>query len=241
MLKNTLAATALLTTVLISVSTNAANVVFGDSVSLNGWELFPPAPELTWLEVDSVDLSALPQFDSSLGTLTGVTLSIVGGLDYGMDVYGYDTNDDSLENSMQGDAVVAVTAEVPASGGPIVAPYMTAGTSVFCMEEAYSGPCFDFTEESADVDISEEFTGSDMAAFIGSGDLSAVDVNLLLALNLFSSDNILEPESSIFVEFYGDVVVSYDYSITPVPLPAAFWMMGSALAGLAGIKRLRRS
>jgi hypothetical protein len=42
----------------------------------------------------------------------------------------------------------------------------------------------------------------------------------------------------IFNEFYN---VQTTYSISPVPLPAAAWLFISAIAGLAGAKRLSRS
>ncbi|MCU0588420.1 MAG: choice-of-anchor E domain-containing protein [Syntrophobacteraceae bacterium] len=74
-------------------------------------------------------------------------------------------------------------------------------------------------------------TGSDLAPFMGSG-----SVQFLLNANSFDSVSVTGGRSfSIATSYEGSVRVAYDYA--PVPIPGAAWLLGSGVAGLAGLRR----
>lgn len=80
MLKTVFAASLLMVSSVVAVNTNAANMIYSQAAELRGDELFTPQDILSWVAVGSHDLGELSQFDTSIGVLNSVTLSIVGSL-----------------------------------------------------------------------------------------------------------------------------------------------------------------
>ena len=73
----------------------------------------------------------------------------------------------------------------------------------------------------------------DLAAFVGSGQLPFHLIANQFALALPGGGNY--SNAGIDTAINGTVTAQYDY--TPVPIPAAVWLLGSGLVGLIGISR----
>lgn len=86
----------------------------------------------------------------------------------------------------------------------------------------------------------QQFGGSPFAA----GDFVSSAGNYAFADDLVGSVTAGSPFSlSILTQIIHDSagdVTSFDAQITPVPLPASIWLLGTALAGFAGLRRKRR-
>lgn len=84
--------------------------------------------------------------------------------------------------------------------------------------------------------MTETYTGADLAAFTGSGDLGNIDVGLLIGLDSFTFDNLIDSSIYLGADFDGVAIISYEF-MSPVPVPAAAWLFGSALIGLGFLKK----
>ncbi len=211
-----------------------------DPVVLVGSESFNfPDPGSLFVP-DSINLVDLDQFDPTIGTLTSVTLSIMGDLFYSASSGVFATViDDSQDHQIDTIIEVGIGAGVPLSGVFSLIPSQTVFDDVSCSGAAGDIiACFGDASDSVMIDVNSIFSGADLAAFIGLGDLGALSLDLLAGPNSFSSVNLTGASVDIDVlTFDGKVSVEYDYS--PVPLPAAAWLFISGLASLF-IPKVRR-
>jgi len=243
MFKNKLKIVALLVGSLAVTGVNAANLSYSTNIYGLAFEFFTPDDTSNWnkwLEIDSISLSGLPQFNPATGTLTAATLTIGDGSDawsYSTSVMGLDVVDESLDNSMDASSWVSISAYFP-TGGP-AAVYESLPDSVSCNGEAGFGLCGEFTDNTDNIMQSSTYTDADLAHFIGAGTLEDITVGMFVALTSFNSDNVVDPFADIWSEFDGVVSVEYEYTVAPVPLPAAVWLFGSGFLWIVAVSRRR--
>ena len=209
-------------------------VLVGDGTSFNQSE-----PGILHVP-DSINLVDLDQFDPTMGTLTSVTLSIMGDLFYSASSGDFaDIIDANQDHQIDTFIEVGIGTGVPLSGGFSLTPSQTVFANVSCSGAAGDPfACFGDALGSVMIDVNSIFSDADLAAFIGLGDLGALSLDLLAGPNSFSSVNLTGASVDIDL-FTFDGVVSVEYEFSPVPLPAAAWFLISGLASLF-IPKIRR-
>lgn len=194
-------------------------------------------------------LISVSQFDPSLGAL----LSVEFQLDATMTTSAFATNDgdfyvgwDKLqyEFSLVGDTGYSSVAISADDGDPVrvVGSGTPDGTFALFSEYAQITGQENWTYAGPTLTDSATFLEAALAAFIGTGDLNFFLTTLNLdALSVAGLQTGGQPNPAPFglsTNILSNVMVTYDY--TPVPIPAAVWLLGSGLAGLVGARRRRR-
>lgn len=185
------------------------------------------------------------QFDGSLGALQSATFELHAVMDTSAfaindgDFYmGWDKLIYTL--SLVGDAPYASVA-IAADGGAQRVMGSGPPGSVFntsSRERIIGQP--DFTRNGPSLTASDAFVELPLAAFIGNGNLSfflTTQNEDEVSVAGYQTGGMPSPAPIGLRTFINaEVVVTYDY--TPVPVPAAAWLLGSAL-GLLGVVRRR--
>lgn len=189
-------------------------------------------------------VTGLQQFDPALGTLTGVSFVVsMGAFSFDAELLG----DPMIDASFTGEFEGSMQADLLYSNGTssIVLDLIPAGISLYC-EGDHPDLCEDSISDSYDFSIDSlviprtvgEFMPADI---IGTGNVT----NLSLAINTLGF-SFLENSGLDFTQVTGlaeisdaTVTVTYDYAV--VPVPAAVWLFGTGLIGLAGIARRKRT
>ena len=198
----------------------AATVSFSDSIA---------SQPTAWNETLSIS-----QFDTGLGNLTGVTITLTGSV----------TGDANAESLDGGPAIIVLelSSMISASTASLgnLASVLPLASTTF-MATAYDGT-IDFAPGSGVTNsgltavdsTSATLTGGDMAEFIGSG---MVDIELAAtgAANASGAGNLITQFSN-FASATLDVTYTYD-EIAAVPLPASGVLLLAALGGIAGARR----
>lgn len=221
----TLAATVGLASALIPAAANAATISFTDSV---------PVTNTNWTE--SITLN---KFDSSLGTLTGVTFELIGEV----------SGQASYESLDSAPAVISLnlqaTIELDGSG-------LGLGTIVQVL------PVANVTDNASDFDGTIDFGGTSGGTFTGLNQADS-DVGGIAPANFalfiggpgdtFSLDveangsSIGSGAGNLITQFStnasAEVTVTYTYTSNEIPEPATLALIGAGLAGI-GVARSRR-
>jgi len=216
---------------LMASSANANTVsfstpdVFFSFTNLNGPVFFLDGADVPFQA--SYVLDSLSQFDGSLGTLTGATISITGDLTVNtfLDA-GFDAPDISLPHGLDATYSISVGAQ-------------TQTTTVSCSAGAFALPCINDVTNTTFINTSSAFSGVGLAGFTGNGNLAGFGVDLLLTLDGFNLDNIDGPALDFEIDF-ANTTVTVDYQYSAVPVPAAVWLFASGLIGLAAPAMRRR-
>ena len=221
---------ALLITGVFSGAASAATVSFTEFYSESGGTGFGPF-DTGFLAGFGTPLDALPQFDPSMGTLTSVTLSYEGSLTLDAIFSAGPQSDPGSPSEAFADYVGGVGLAVPIGASLTLQADSLFSDTVGC----FIDPGMDFCDEGSGLDdavaSSVMFTGSDMDAFIGTGSLEELRLELLAGLDFeMFLENFDDAFLEVNVDFVGEVTVEYEYA--PIPVPGAVWLFGSALLGL---------
>lgn len=209
---------------LMASGASAASVTYTDSVGLS-------ATNFSGLTL------SVPQFDGSLGVLQSIDFTLNGLVEGVAEV----ESRDALPAVINLDLGAEITASTTAIN--ILAVVLPVASETF-NATAFDGS-IDFGGTSgvtygalsASDSDTRTLTGSDMAEFIGAG---SVDI-FLAATGQSSATGPGNVISSFTTDAGGDIEVTYNFDdpTTPIPLPAAGWMLIAGLAGLSFVKRRR--
>lgn len=232
---------ALLLLMAVSSSSQAAVFTYTEGYSVVGNTSYTEnyySPVLG--HVSGTSLSTLPQFDTSQGSLESVTISINGSLSF--DSYFQAQGNSNPSAYINANASFNIGVGVRSwVGGTFQEAFDLQNHSMSCSGNTGSSSCNSWETNSFNVNTSIMFTGTDVDDFIGSGDLGTSS-SLGLYANLNSPIHLHNLNRAFLninpIQFDGDITV--EYSTSAVPVPAAVWLFGSALAGL-GFTRKSKS
>jgi hypothetical protein len=226
-----LLAGALLSAIVVAGTGAAQAALISYSGGLTGNSTDPyPNPLQSPLSSDgSISLNL---FNSSLGTLNSVTIDLSSLFTYGT----------RFENSSPNSAS-SVTKNISQRLmiGSLLDTDLVNYNRIWNVAKAdgtvdYSGTSgFTTIESAGQTNYHATLIGPALASYIGSG-------NLLYGVysNATFSGGFTGGNGSFLntQQFVTNATVTYDY--TPTPIPAAFWLLGSGLLGLAGLRKRRQ-
>lgn len=218
---------------LLSLPATAATVSTSVVVPvISGSGYTPPTP-----------VTGLAQFDPSNGTLTGIEFGLqVSSYDMALSLASWDDpGTGALFQSALLQSQISVNVALPGGGGLLFASTSFNG-SIFNEFDSISAVGVAGSPESTDATATLISHGL-FSDFIGTGNVS------ILGLGVFSFgfpgmvtlDDGTETDGQPSLDSFnvGPSTMSITYTYTPavVPLPATMWLLGSALLGLAGLRR----
>lgn len=222
-MRNVLVAASVLA--LIAGSASAATVIYTSSTPSPN-TVSPITGQL--LSFSALALT-LPQFDATIGTLTMVTLNWTGSISGTATV----TKGPRAGRVFSASVSAFLEGTGPSSLSMDVTPTddLITSATVFAANEVKS-----YTVAATDT-LEQMFTSADgeFAAFLGTGDVSY----LFDGFNFSGSSQ--QGNAAVSSSTFGsmDVVVTYTYDTTVIPVPAALPLLASAF-GVLGLMRLRR-
>ena len=190
-----------------------------------------------------IPTTGLAQFDPANGTLTGITFSLdVSNYEV---TFSLDSWDDPQTGAMFQSAnisgQISISAALPAGGGLIFASTSFAG-SIF--DEFDTVTVTGSSGGAQFEDATARLTSNGLlASFVGTGDISILELGVFsfghpFVVTLDDGSNAFgNPRIDAFNVGPSTITVDYTYTPTVVPVPATVWLLGSALLGMAGMKR----
>ena len=194
----------------------------------------------------------LQQFDPALGTLTGVTLTanfnvqVTGVIEAGTSIVTELDHSASFYVTDGTEPGVLTYVAFSEGGSTLPLAFVRTNISPACTgnEAIDGGPCsgddehvFSYGNEMAIIGDTLDRIG--LTNLVGTGALTGLTVESFHPLgSVFSTDNVESDETFGDIETLisaGTVTLTYEYSA--VPIPAAFWLLGSGLLGLIGVAR----
>jgi hypothetical protein len=222
-MRNVLVAASVLA--LIAGSASAATVTYTSST---------PAPN-TVSPINAQSLAfnvlalTLPQFDATIGMLTTVTLNWTGSLSGTATV--------TKGNSAGLIFSASTSAFLSGTGPSSLAMSLSPTDDLITSPEFFAANQFKSYDVDATDTLTEIFTSADgeFAAFLGTGDVSYLFDGFDFSGSSQQGGAAVSPSTFGSV----DVVVTYTYDTTVIPVPAALPLLASAF-GVLGLMRLRR-
>jgi hypothetical protein len=199
---------------------------------------------------DRVPLTGLDQFDSSLGTLTGIV--------FRLDISNYEAEIalDSYEEPVDefGDPTGAVFSFADLGSQISLSVDTPGGGGLLFATTGIGGPIFDefdvITVGPASSSVSDDVTtrlqtNSLFNDFIGNGQIDFMELGIFAffeGAQVTFDDGSTAPGTPSLNSFsVGPSTVSIDYTyVSAVPVPAAVWLFGSGLLSLVGFARRRK-
>ena len=190
-------------------------------------------------------ITGIGKFDPALGTLTDIIIDIPMSTPIsGIMIASMDATqiDESEEFEVSTDATAEFGiyyADTPTSllATPLGAELFVA---LGCGGFSSDGGCGDGGGDMVDLfGVASIFGLVDPADFIGAGTVDTLSGNMLVPLFAFWSTDNADGEMTIDYDIStggipDEIIVTYEY--TPIPVPGALWLLGSVLAGVAGVR-----
>ena len=209
----------------------------------------------------SVDTVSIIPFDSSLGTLDEVRVSINGSVAHDGQVFGiipYNVNVELDFTGLGGQFFNFASGgiEVIHSGNfayqvctiagcsPVPGPFIVL-TGTFDLDFSFNRSFQDLTGINQGF-IDDFSTGGVNAAIpppIINGPVSAFEESIipLNLMDILMIRSVTGTFTSLISDVSGTMSITYDYTPNLVPLPAAVWLFGTALIGLVGFSKRRKT
>jgi len=192
-----------------------------------------------------IPVSGLSQFDPANGTLTGISFSLdLSSYDLTLSLSDWENPETGAAfGSADLSAQISISAALPDGGGLLFST------------TAFSGQIYDEFDSvnvpgSSGGPVTEDATARLMAenifsSFLGTGNVSILELGIFT----FGHPQVVTLDDGTFA--YGNphvdafsvgpsaLTIDYTYTPTTVPAPAAVWLLGSGLLGLAGFRRSR--
>lgn len=197
----------------------------------------------------SKTVSGLHQFDPALGVLSGIEFKVVNSYDVDI-TYDTEVSRPNRPHDLNVRIPFQISLSVPtASGGGSLFATATNSVSFTCSAGPFQSPCTDNNNPQNAVDSylrTDDATqrlidNNQFSLFVGTGDIDFLGLEFFQfdqGVQFLSSRNIDTSWLDIDSFFnMGPVDISVTYTYSAVPLPAAFWLFGTALIGIARIKR----
>ena len=190
-------------------------------------------------------VTGISKFDPSLGTLTDIIIDvsiaspIVGTLDATID----GTQIDELEEFGVDAGPEADFGIYYDTGSSLLSTPFTTGISTFafCMGGPFEGSCSDTPGVEVDIvfDTASIFGLVDVADFTGAGPVDKLLTLMFypetVAFDTTNADGEMSVDYGLDGGGGGEIMLTYVY--TPIPVPAALWLLVVPLAGLWGLRR----
>ncbi|WP_346288399.1 PEP-CTERM sorting domain-containing protein [Zoogloea sp.] len=185
-------------------------------------------------------LGTLNQFDSLLGTLNFITVTLYGAINQNLSAENTGATSDNLT------PVAGGTIRFRQGGSTVLAQVLPTTTGTAFAATAYDGTSdfggtsgINFGVLSANDSTTVTLSGAALTAFIGTGTLSGFDVRAI-GNGAINSDN-GNLDSSISTEALARLTLTYDYTPTTnkVPEPASMALVGLGMMGMMALRRRR--
>jgi hypothetical protein len=226
---------ALLSVTLIAGTGSAQASLVSYSGGLTGNSNDPyPNPLLPPLSFDG-NIS-LNQFNSNLGTLNSATINLSSVFNYGTRFENKSPSSGStVTKNLDHRLIISTLGQTMLDTG-LVHYNLVRTVGLYDGSLDYAGTS-GFTVSASNGATTNQLTlsGAALASYIGTGSLMLDVFSNASFTGSFTGGNGTFPNSQSFVT---NTTVTYDY--TPTPIPAAGWLLGSGLLGLAGLRRKQK-
>ena len=181
----------------------------------------------------------LAQFDSSLGTLTSISLILSGDSTSTTSI----DNNSAQSQRFAFDSTLDWEFEVLAGTGNFVTGFTTDLAHTGGRVSLASGATLDLGTTTDNGSITLTFSGPDLAQFIGTGNVG-IGCNTFTGSAFNGGGGNLVANQVTSANCSGDITYNYDGTPPPVgqaPEPAAAWLIGAGLLGFVGFRARKSS